>query len=1152
MLVRMGASEVEAAELAALVGLTSETVSLRQRFLRFGAAERGTLVAMRSVALPLAGPFIDELYAHLNRFDATSALLVEPKRVARLKRSQQRYFEELFEGDYGLSYALTRLRVGMVHQQVQLAPQYYLGTYSRYLCTLLPAIGDLSDSELTMQRVGALLKLIFFDAGIALDAYLLSKLQRSMGPDAARGAEQSAVGDAAAGDASQQASATRTGAGASFGLALSLNSRDIGIRRDFVGVDAATETLLRGVAPQLLKAVPRMIDRFYEQLRTAPTFADFFARPDVVERLSRAQRQYWHRLLRGPYDRAYAANRVSVGQTHERIDLDPHWYLGGICVQLLELLPDVLAHVERPLEVVAALVRVLFFDISFVLDAYLQARFEELLRSEGYAAMLVAKMPVAVLVVDRNHRIEAANRQALEVLGVEGELLLGSKLEHVLPTAQMFGMIQQVFDTGEEVKNVLLELATGSTTRSLRMNALPLSITKQQHRQVAVMLDDLTELRRKDATISERVDWLSQLVENLPGLVWQASADSGHIQAVSGRVKLLTGYSPDQWMAEDNGLAARIPSPDRERWDRVLSALGRDLDCVSLEHDLRSANDAVHRFRSEVRLVRWRGQAPVLRGVSIDVSEECRLREQLQQKLRDEEMLGRLAREAVKVASPEELYAESCSTLRQILGCNGVIVVERDADSCCRIRATSEEVSLRWVSHESKFPSVESARVFTSADPEMATAELMSREAERAVIAPIRWQIPESVLIAYWSRGRSGSLGDVGKTETVASLLSSACRRKLDEDERRKSEKLEALGTLAAGVAHDFNNVLQSLGAQVEELKRVVEEQPAKVSERLEEMRAPIKFGSDLVRQILTFVRPGLAPSSMDLDQVARRAVELARISIEPSGIILVDEIDSGTHVAGDVAGMEQLIVNLLLNAAKASSEGSQVHFEVFATHLNDSWRANVGCTSPGDYAVLRISDSGSGIAPEDLDRIFDPFFTTRPHSGGTGLGMVIVRNVAEAVGGAVDVSSEPGKGTTISVYLPATQSAPQFEGFPARAQRVLLVEDNTIIAQSIALGLDRAGYSTAICSDGEEALALLRQDPSQFDIVITDQGLPGMTGESFASTLRGVRPNLSVVMVTGDPPETVPDSIDLVLSKPISVEFIAQTLKSLSRDVSE
>jgi two-component system NtrC family sensor kinase len=342
-------------------------------------------------------------------------------------------------------------------------------------------------------------------------------------------------------------------------------------------------------------------------------------------------------------------------------------------------------------------------------------------------------------------------------------------------------------------------------------------------------------------------------------------------------------------------------------------------------------------------------------------------------------------------------------------------------------------------------------------------------------------------------------------------------RRQLVEQTLRQSQKMEALGQLTGGVAHDFNNMLMVISGNAELLKRKAA--GAGVDRQISAIEHAARNGEALTRKLLAFSRRRLVQSrSIELGPFVAKLVDLLKPSL-PDGIELTGDISAGTWpVQADAGDLELSLVNIVLNARDAMAGGGRVTVGT----QNRILQADDPATDhlAGEFVALSVQDNGAGIAAEHLPRVFEPFFTTKDVGRGTGLGLSQVYGFAKQNGGAVTVASTPGEGTTVTLFL--RRAEPAAAGFAAgestlrRGSKVLLVEDNEDVAEAATAMLDSIGCTVKHASAAEPALKLLASGET-FDLVVTDIVMPGgIDGVELARTLRAQYPSLPVLLTTG------------------------------------
>jgi hypothetical protein len=347
-------------------------------------------------------------------------------------------------------------------------------------------------------------------------------------------------------------------------------------------------------------------------------------------------------------------------------------------------------------------------------------------------------------------------------------------------------------------------------------------------------------------------------------------------------------------------------------------------------------------------------------------------------------------------------------------------------------------------------------------------------------------------------------------------------RRKL-EAQLAQAQKMEAMGRLAGGVAHDFNNLLGVITGYSELLERSRQVDGAG-QKRLEQIQKAAHRAAALTRQLLAFSRKEvIQPRVLDLNEVVGDVERMLRRLIGED-VVLVTKLgrDLG-RVLADRSQVDQILMNLAINARDAMPDGGNLWIETSNARLDASYLRTHADVRPGSYVMLAVSDTGHGMDQETLSHVFEPFFTTKGEGKGTGLGLATVFGIAKQSGGHVSVYSEPGRGTTFRVYLPIAEareapvSAPvEPSAPPGGSETVLLVEDSDSLRPMIREVLAASGYEVLDSADPVEAAGRARAHPGSLDLVLTDVIMPGMSGPDLVKVVRAARPSVRVLFMSG------------------------------------
>jgi signal transduction histidine kinase/ActR/RegA family two-component response regulator len=395
---------------------------------------------------------------------------------------------------------------------------------------------------------------------------------------------------------------------------------------------------------------------------------------------------------------------------------------------------------------------------------------------------------------------------------------------------------------------------------------------------------------------------------------------------------------------------------------------------------------------------------------------------------------------------------------------------------------------------------------------------------------------------------------------SVAGAISSSrdvtARRRLEE-QLRQSQKMESIGTLAGGIAHDFNNILGVIFGYAE-LSREQAADNSVLANNISQILKAADRAKNLIRQILAFSRKSTFEAvPLRLHLIVKEALALLRASLPSSVSIQSDVAVTNDTVMADATQIHQVVINLCTNAAHAMREkGGTLEVTLKPLDLDRHSAAAYNAIEPGPYVHLSVRDTGTGIAPDIIDRIFEPFFTTKPAGTGTGMGLSVVHGIVKSLKGDVKVYSRPGSGTVFHVVLPreAEQADAQEAAEPAAPggnESILLIDDEKLLLDVGMRLLNSLGYTVTALHNPVEALELFRQDPAAFDSVITDQTMPDMTGFELARRMLQIRPGIPIILCTGYSDLVTAQSareagIGQFINKPLDRILIAKTLRTV------
>ncbi len=416
---------------------------------------------------------------------------------------------------------------------------------------------------------------------------------------------------------------------------------------------------------------------------------------------------------------------------------------------------------------------------------------------------------------------------------------------------------------------------------------------------------------------------------------------------------------------------------------------------------------------------------------------------------------------------------------------------------------------------------------------------------ERAIIFPIK--------------GRNGAITHFAAAkEDITELKENEVKREELNKQVLQLQRMETIGTLAGGIAHDFNNLLGAIRGWTELAQRHADGNDNAL-EDLRHVLVATKRARALVEQILTFSRESIGNMiPIDPAMVANEAMNMLR-SIIPTTIIIKKSIPEGQGmIKADPSQFHQIIFNLCTNAAQAMGDkGGELEITLSKCVMPRSEPDSPSAFPGGDCLCLKVSDTGPGIPKEHLSRIFEPFFTTKPVGEGTGLGLSVVHGIVTAHSGEITVDSSPGEGAAFMLRFPsindgAPEDTPEIEEKPrSGSERILLVDDEKEIINVMQRHLTFLGYDVATFSDSSEAREAFMREPDNFDIVVTDQVMPNLTGLELVENIRRVKKDLPAVIMTGFSRTVSPERIEALghaslIMKPYSLTDLTKTIRAL------
>jgi two-component system cell cycle sensor histidine kinase/response regulator CckA len=747
----------------------------------------------------------------------------------------------------------------------------------------------------------------------------------------------------------------------------------------------------------------------------------------------------------------------------------------------------------------------------------------------GYRA-LMENAKDAIFILDEGGRIREANRMAETLLALPRDRVVGRHISAFSPgtggaaDVNVARFRELVAAGGGRSDNVQLRRGDGALV------AVDFSHSVSQINGTTSVLAigrDVTEGNRAAGALREAERRLHHVVASSPAVLYSLRIDGDRLVGtwVSENVERLTGYAPaavnepDWWMGhlhpEDlEGVMGEIPA---------LLAHGS----VTREYRFRHRDGSFRWVHDEQLLITDPDGHPEVIGSWTDVSDRKDAEQKLQRSNEQYQLLFD--------RNPYPMWVFDMDTL-EFLAVN---------DAAVRDYGWTHDEFLRLKLSDLR-----------PADTNPALEEHL---------AAVRAEPDGHSLPRVWNhKKRDGTRIDVEVVATSITFRGRRARLTLSADvtertalqtQLAKAQKMEAVGQLAGGIAHDFNNLLGVITGYSELLIREVPP-GSRERKRAEEIKRAADRAAALTRQLLAFGRRQvLQPKVLDLNEVVPEVEKMLRRLI-PESIQIVIAAGAGLgRVRADAGQVEQVLMNLAINARDAMPVGGRLVIETANAALDETYVRTHPEAKAGRYVMLVVSDTGHGMDEATMARIFEPFFTTKEEGRGTGLGLATVYGIVRQSGGIVNVYSEPGRGTTFRVYLPRVDEAvtvdlhPDFAASPGGAESILLVEDSDPLRMLIRELLENVGYTVLDASTPDAALALVEATPGDIHLMLTDMVMPRMSGQELARRIAILKPRAGVVFMSGYTDQVVGDEGTLApgthfLQKPFTMDALLKTLR--------
>ena len=740
---------------------------------------------------------------------------------------------------------------------------------------------------------------------------------------------------------------------------------------------------------------------------------------------------------------------------------------------------------------------------------------------------LVDRVNDSIEVIDpETGRFLDINEKACTDLGYSREELLSLTVVDVEPTqdSERFkARKEKLWDTGALMQESTYRRKNG-TTYPVEINMKWVWLDRDY---IVAVVRDITERRKTEAALHESEHQYAELVNNIDGIVWEADSVGHTLSFVSFQAQRILGYPVVEWLNSKTFWQDHLHPDDREAALKSYAACKQMGTAHDFEYRMIAADGRSVWIQDFVSVLMENGFVVTMRGIMVDVTE----RKNAESEIRKREDRFRL-------------LIENASDMVSVINFAGVVSFQ--SPSAARILGYQPDKMVNKNSLDTLHPDdvsrVQSALKNIVANPGLpVSVEYRSRHSDGT------WRYLQSV-------GRNIP-GESPDGFIIVNSRDISETRKLEE-QFRQSQKMEAIGQLAGGVAHDLNNILTVVHMQLDLLKHG-DPLTAIQSESVLDIEKASRRAADLTRQLLMFSRRQAAMKhDIDLNAVVTNITKMLDRILGEDVSMQISYAPQPLPVHADSGMLDQILLNLAVNSRDAMPAGGKLIIETAVVDVDEFAASQKSHARVGRFACLIVSDTGKGIPPEVLPRIFEPFFTTKDIGKGTGLGLATVFGIVQQHSGWINAYSEVGKGSTFRIYLPLQKEAEEViaeKSIETKGgnETILLVEDEQSLRVLVRNVLTRLGYRVLEATTGLTAVEVWKDHQHDIKLLLTDLVMPdGMTGKQLAEVLVQANPKLKVIYTSGYSRDVAGQGFPLqdgvnFLSKPFQAAKLAQTVRN-------